>query len=286
MFQASNTLNLCNFLQSISQETWNRIQFAHSKKNFKTFETTITQNILYNLHVFSTNNPHIPIKMFEAVDEPLNGNDIEFIIKTSNGYLVSPLQAKIIYQKKYDYPAMEHGNQINDLISYANSLGGVALYLLYNFYPDKTFKPHTKICNIELIPADYGCTLISAQYLSRNFAFNRIDKNGNRKWAIPSFIQLHPNIAVPLLIVGCCEIKNLTAVDVAKLLTNSTVDISKIKTYQIDELINSLDWKAFELKSFDKSYNSIPDIEFNLFNDETKDPSNSKFQPKYRIVIG
>src|SRR5688572_6394868 len=87
--------NLCNFLQLVAYDTWKRIEFTRTRNGLKIFETTITQNILYEFRIYTDLFPTIPIRMFEAINEPMNGNDIELIIQTRHGFIIAPIQAKI-----------------------------------------------------------------------------------------------------------------------------------------------------------------------------------------------
>jgi len=251
--------NLCNLLILISYETWERIEFARTRNGLKIYETTITQNILFSLRKFSELYNINSLKMFEAVDEKNNGNDIELILKTNKGYLIIPTQSKIIY-KNEKYPRMEHGNQINDLISYAKNLKGIPVYLLYNY---------TKISAKKI----YGCSIIGANYLKENYTFKKIDGNGNLKWTIPSYSDLHPNPSLPLSYLGCCSdinksndlFKNFLGIEEKKL-----KDI-KIKFYTENEIFKNEYWKDFD--------NTRTIAENNIKKIETP------YSPKYRIVI-
>ena len=173
LIEFNNYPTLCNFLQLLAYDTWQRVEFGRTRNGFKVFETTITQNILYEFCVYTDIFPEIPMRIFEAVNEPLNGNDIELIIQTSQGYIIAPLQAKILYSSD-DYKAMEHGNQINDLITYAASVGGTPLYLLYNYCSDPMFKHSANLCGIPFTKEQFGCSLVSANYLLNNFAFSEL----------------------------------------------------------------------------------------------------------------
>lgn len=276
LIQFNRFPTLCNFLQLVAYDTWQRVKFGRTRNGFKVFETTITQNILYEFRFYCDLFPMIPMRMFEAINEPLNGNDIELIIQTSQGFIIAPLQAKIIYNTD-NYPAMEHSNQINDLITYANSVGGVPLYLLYNFYSDNTFNPNGNLCGIKLTKEQFGCSLVSAHYLLNNFAFNRIDRNGNSKWTIPTFTELHPSVAIPWFVLGCCRNSVTSTLDTINLINNSQktgVGLEqKITTYKYEDLFNGANWKPLELKGLNFSKDFI-------------ESENKKFTPKYRIVLG
>ncbi len=266
---------LCNLLQLVSCDTWYRIEFARTRYGLKIFETTLTQNILYQFRLYWEQFPTTPIRMFEAIDERNNGNDIELIIQTSQGFLIAPLQAKLVYDTN-QYDAMDHRNQINDLITYANGVGGVPIYLLYNYYPDITFIYNSSMCGVGFSKEQFGCSLVSANYLLKYYAFNRITKNGIKRWTIPSFTDLHPSIAIPWFVLGCCELSKLDTIKSANLLNNSIntgIIVERgIKTYKLEDLISEKDWKPLEINGL-KSKNTF------------KENANTKFVPKYRIVF-
>jgi len=207
LYQFNQTPTLCNFLQLVSYDVWNRIEFTRTRNGLKIYETTLTQNILYEFNIYSEAFPSIPIRMFEAINEPLNGNDIELVIETRGGFILAPLQAKLLYSSD-NYRAMDHGNQISDLINYAANIGGIPLYLLYNYHSYNEFVYNNNLCGINFSKEQFGCSLVSAHYLNNNYAKERTDKDGNPKWLIPSFRDLHPDIAVPWFVLGCCRNQN------------------------------------------------------------------------------
>lgn len=269
---------LCNFLQLLAHDVWKRIEFARTRKGLKIFETTITQNILYELRVYCELYPSIPIQMFESFDESRNGNDIEFLFQTSEGFINFPVQSKIIY-KNDEYVSMDHRNQLNDLIAYANSIGGIPLYLLYNYFSDTNFTHNENLCGINYSKEQFGCSLISAHYLRDNYAMKRIRKNGNPKWRIPGFTDLHPSVAVPWFLIGCCRNNSTNVEQTINLITNNLTSVNKeikqrIKIYNYEELINDYLWQPLKLKG---NY-------LNEHND-TASQYNGKFLPKYRLIF-
>lgn len=288
-FKISPTL--CNFLQLLSCDTWNRIEFVRTRMGLKVFETTLTQNILYTFRLYAEAFPTLAIKIFEATDEKTNGNDIELIIQTNQGYVPVPLQAKILYRSNH-YNSMEHGNQINNLISYASSLGGIPLYLLYNYYPNVSFHYNGNICGIQHAKEQLGCSLVSAQYLLDNFAGKKRRRNGSFKWKIPGFIDLHPTIALPWFVLGCCRTLKTDKNKLTELLYNTSktgiTSISPISTYNLEELVGGDSWQPIET-----IMSSQPMQQVDLFeNMETFNAGNAKsffiddkYLPKYRVVI-
>lgn len=178
--------NLCILFKFLAVETWKRLEFSYIKPYVKVFETTLTQNIAFNINAYKAVYPRLPIRVLEAEDEYTNGNDLELVINYPSGSFYTPIQAKKIYRNgKYD--AMEHGNQIEKLIEYAENNYGYPLYLLYNYVDD------------DQIDERYGCSVVDAYYLSDNYYNARIGTSKGiivAKWKIPDFYDLHPSNAI------------------------------------------------------------------------------------------
>jgi hypothetical protein len=273
-----DNLTLSNFLQLVAFDTWKRVEFGRTRKGFKVYETTITQNILYQFCIFSDLFPEVPIRMFEAKNERHDGNDIELIIRTSKGCVIFPIQAKIIYGTG-DYPAMDHGDQINNLIRYANSIGGVPLYLLYNYYPDSKSEFHfnNTLCGINYTIEQFGCSLVSAHYLRKEFAFKEIDRNGNKKWNIPKFKDLHSSVAVPWFVLGCTNSNILEIIGLIENTQGEGRDLEQeITMYPYGKLIEEWDWQPLEMNE--------PSVGF--FEEPFSGSEDTIFNPKYRIILG
>jgi hypothetical protein len=127
--------NIEEFLKRISWSVWDRIGFARTRRGLKIFETTITQNLLFNI-MYAHQYLKLPIYLFEAHSEATNGNDIEFFIQCGNNYVLFPVQAKIIYPNN-KYKMIDHlvgGKQQIDLLTdYAKQKQGYPIYWLYNY---------------------------------------------------------------------------------------------------------------------------------------------------------
>src|SRR5688572_1389043 len=92
----SNDFN-CDILRAAALETWNRIGFSRTRQRLKILETTITQNIVYELNLLQTFIPFF-FKIYESRNERANGDDLEISVRNISGrYYTFALQAKIIY---------------------------------------------------------------------------------------------------------------------------------------------------------------------------------------------
>ncbi len=256
---------LCNELKKLSCDTWERIGFARSRKGFKIFETTITQNLLFELKKFSENCNDSQVQLFEAINEKANGNDIEVFLQVGDRYICLPTQAKILYNSS-KYTAMDHGNQINDLISYSKKVGGFPLYLLYNYYEKEVFKK-------------FGCSLVSADYLLNNYAFKRTAKSGKKRWIIPTFNDLHSAHALPWDELFCLVMEKISdlSIDLGDAFTIDLMRYEKLTYYSEEEIANDPNWKNLSLAKRD----SITNYE----EKENSEMADEGYMPGTRIVI-
>jgi len=261
--------DICNELERLSEETWERIRFTRTREGLKLYETTLTQNILFSFKQFQEKCNDYSISLFESIDEKTNGNDIELIIETSSGYLKLPTQAKLLYNN-LKYKAINHsgdrGYQIDDLIHYASTIGGIPLYLLYNYVPSKH-------------PAyrHYGCSMITAEVIK--YTYSPARNASARTWKIPSFDNLHPS-ALPWhqFICGLSKAE-ITHTFLQEL--EQEIDISNIQFYTIEEIESDGQWQEFTV-----SDDTIPQhsTEPSTLNSNTEAPSLA-FRPKFRVVI-
>lgn len=256
--------SICTELKRLSIDTWNRIGFTRSRKGLKIFETTITQNLLFELKKFSETCPS-KLYIYEAINEKVNGNDMEIFLQVGSHYICLPTQAKILY-KGSKYLKMEHGNQINDLISYSRKVGGFPLYLLYNYDNDNSL-------------VEYGCSFIPANYLLKNYAFTRTIKSGIKRWTIPSFKDLHPKIALPWHDFFCTIVtitqrtpyENISYIE--DRFTTKNLKDENLKYYTFKDLTNDVNWKEFSLNE-----SSVEDIQTDPVTDEG-------YSPRFRVIL-
>lgn len=274
----NNMQQLSILLRNLSCETWERIGFSRNRNGLKIFETTITQNIIFNIHLHKPSN----FIIYEATDEKTNGNDIELFIETKKGFLFLAIQSKIIY-KKENYLKMEHGNQLDDLMNYAFSRGGKPFYLLYNYSKDFRFKD--TVCGIPCNEKDFGCTLIGAEYLLENYAFKKTNKHGEKKWNIPSFSDLHPQYAIPWFILTSClrNVNNGVGLLQKVFPYIRADDSTQIRLYSWGDISQSVDWHPLTLVN---GYIGEPELNpYVAYSNSDNLNVNDRFAPKFRMIF-
>lgn len=152
---------LCEWADLYSRMVWHRIHFARTVARMKVFETTITQNLIFDLA--SHNFPNISI--LESVNESANGDDLEIVKKVGAKYRKFAVQCKIAYKDEV-FRAIDHqvksrsantlSYQIDLLCDYAQANGCIPLYFMYNYR-----KTHTSVNE------QYGISVLGARYLKR-----------------------------------------------------------------------------------------------------------------------
>jgi len=104
--------------------------------------------------------------------------------------------------------------------------------------------------------------LVSAKYI-----FNKYAKNLNRKrWKIPNFNHLHPKVAKPWFILGCCK-----GNCISNKLFNRFLNFNKINLYTFNQIKNDVNWKEIG-------------VEKNKLVAEVIETAN-EFSPRFRIII-
>jgi hypothetical protein len=266
------TKTLFELLREQSCETWERIGFARTRKGLRIFETTITQNIIFNIH---QQNPS-QFVIYEATDEKTNGNDIELFIETEKGFLFLAIQSKIIY-KTNDYRKMDHGNQHCNLMDYAFSRGGIPFYLLYN-YSNKFTIVDKSVCGIPCVEKDFGCTLITADFIRENYyAKQKMNKKGELKWKVPCFSDLHPAPAIPWFILANCFSNNINYYSLLEILLSDiqSINFPQLKIYKLKDIMDNNDWLHFTSISDKKeSYGTAEEYQ-----------GSEIYSPKFRFVL-
>lgn len=197
MGQQSDIDITCAFLRSFSMRTWLHLKLVREQA-FRFHETTITQNLVKDFWIESRLY-HLPVKIYESTKEHVNGNDLEILIETVLGYIMLPVQVKVIKENN-KYSGIAHvvrgKPQIDLLIDYAAKRKGIPAYLFYNYYDDYDFYDYVYGGSSPCCVEEFGCTIGSAVGI-RDYFFER---NGLWKWQVPTFEDLHMPVrfATPL----------------------------------------------------------------------------------------
>ena len=271
--------NFVNWASLFAAITWNKIGFARRIKGFKIYETSVTQELVFQFYLSSASR-QVPIEIYESRNENANGNDLEIFIETSEGYISFPTQAKILNSKN-QYSKINHESggryQIDSLIQYAERNGGVPLYLLYNHVFDENWNQFIKPDNwldIEL----YGCSFAPARVLREKFYQEDKGQDGVVTWQKPSFQDLHPHFAVPFHTLFSEVLqKSINDWNVKLLIP----EMKTIRWYTKDEITLEEDWKDLApLPAIGK----IP-MEYEFVNSVRAIENLNNFSPKFRILI-
>lgn len=282
---------ICDVFKAGAKDTWARIQFSRTTPRLKIHETSISQNLVYEMRLLKERHPSIDYTLYESTDEKANGDDLELCVRQLDERTVTyAIQSKIIYHRRLKagikltdgyYKQLKHlvgkvphkKRQIDLLLDYASANGFIPLYLLYNYV--------LKDFGLGVEKEHYGCTAINAQYLKDNYT--GID--GNLKDNV-KFSDLHMSPAFPWheLVCNLMTLSDLdlrTKLGLAKDYRLSTTDIAN------DEI--QLKW--VELNGLPPI---IPEEEFskmqviNDFGDYELqwdgEPVIPEFKPKYRLV--
>jgi hypothetical protein len=268
------------WLQSFAIETWQRIAFIWTHQQGKLYETTLTQNLVFQLY-YQFHEKKLPFELWEALDEKANGNDLELAVETSSGYLLLPCQAKIVRQSGR-YSKMNYATngkfQIESLLDYAQSIRGMAIYLLYNSSDNDSYIRRHWTKQYEQANT-LGCSVVPAGYLYEKYCPASL-LTGKRKWRIPSFEELHPTPGLPLH-----EFIKLLLED-STTLTHQWIyyiSQSKAKYYTYERIYDETRWKNLT------PHPRISDIPAPIYTEKYKDAElrdeDGVFNPKFRIVI-
>lgn len=269
-------ISACNLFSELAVETWERFQFAYESEGFKIYETTITQNLLYQIEKVRE---YLDVKIIlrEAVDEKTNGNDIEFVITDGAKSIKMPMQAKRIY-KNLRYSSISHEGQIDDLIKYAKKVKGIPMYLLYNYKQD--YFDRVDLCSIQSDQRQYGCSLIDAIYIREKFT-TKAGRSSSRKWRVPKFKDLVPSPSIPWIVIPCCSAKNFGSkeevFDVLKIEDDCREQLDYVEFQAHEDIMKESAWKELDL--YQKK-----EPGFSREN-ENKEPENKSYKPGFQIII-
>jgi hypothetical protein len=186
------------FLYGYASRIWDRIRFARIRQH-RISETTITENLIFDFW-YQAQKDDVAIEIYEAKDEQRTGNDLELYIETKRGYLLMACQAKIL-SKQNKYPNISHkvndNYQIDLLLDYGRSRGGIACYLFYNYISDwNTLKKLEASGKYQ--DTHFGLTSCNAEFIKLAFFKPGSSAIGKKRVKIPTFEDIHPLHGFPL----------------------------------------------------------------------------------------
>lgn len=288
--QFKKSHQLKDWVAYFSALTWEAYSFPHKSPALPTYETETTNRLVKELFKAILEYP-LPIRIFQAKNEKVNGNDLELVLPTKKGmYIRFFCQAKRIeFDKnnpngKYNLSRTQRNNkteQIERLLRYGEKnndlpIKGFPIYMFYNYSEENIKLDKCANGNKEL----YGCTLTSAHYLASMYLVNGKMKTAN-------FKELHPP-SKPLVILS-----EMVETDFIKSLGSKFGKITNLKEYPCKplsytekELYNEGFWdEIFPRFDEDDSRRSQTDQELERFKKLLKADNYDTFSPAYRIVF-
>jgi hypothetical protein len=273
------TPTLSNWFSYFSAKTWERLALSKVGSSVRYGEVTITENLVIELAeaMLSTK---LPVRLFHAINEPQNGNDLEIVIPVGkDAYIILPCQAKVLYPPNDTYKQIDHIShktgirQIKKLREYAqkDSIKGHPMYLLYNNIRDKDYLKD----NYKDIPSDpelFGCSIISAEFIFKNFC----NPHTYEFTKIPTFKDLHMP-AKPLNIIA--ESMNADFFSRFKEQYDDSINIS-VASYTESEIKKKGLWQEIDPSSITRNmpYNPLIVAAQSYDNMDV-------FEPKFRILL-
>jgi hypothetical protein len=273
---------LKDLLSVFSVYVWETLKFAthESSEISKTDERELTNQLVRSIaQVIRQNNIPLPIRLFHAPKENLNGADLDIVFRLDNNICIKLFcQAKRLYVEKAKrnnlkstYSMLDHevnGElQINLLLEYAKRNKAIPLYMLYNF------TDFNEICSLKSIEKEqFGCTLINANFLKDTYL-------GKVELGKLKFQDLYP-IAQPLITI--CEI--------IKQDKNIIKDIWGKSDNQSDNIFSTFnevmrDKLWYELGTTDNN-RFVTSVNLEKLFENTKQLNNNHvYNPKFRIVF-
>lgn len=263
--------------ENFAKYTWDRLRFVYYNEQAKLQETTITDDLVFQITKQFPDTGTL-LMLEHAKDEKRNGNDLEFAIAIEKGrFLIFPIQAKRMYAKQR-YPRISYKGQLEGLIDYAKEVGGVPLYLLYNFVA-RGFNHSRTLCGRDLQVDHYGCALVAAEHIQSNYAY-KLKRKNKMVWRIPTFLNLLNDGALIPWHVLFYDPRSLAPVYER----HNQLRETSLRTYTKDELLNDKDWQRLTRISQTDAY-SLP-IERDFSESRLIEvESDSKFSPRFRFLI-
>jgi hypothetical protein len=261
---------LCSWSKLFSAYVWERIGFCKLVAKMNVFETSITQELLYQFWQLA-HNSKLPIQLYQSKDEKANGNDIEIAIQTKQGYFLVPCQAKIV-GKNSRYVAFRHqvngAYQLDTLLTYGRKVRGLPLYLMYNFhnipYQNQAIESLHSLDIREL-----GCSLHPAVLLKTDYSISLTGK-----LSIPNFYDLHRKMTIPFSRLFC-------TVGTTRILEETNTNLSTIEFYTEGDLTDPDYWQDLAPLA---AIGRIPPVEEPRFT-ESPAATATSFNPMFRVLL-
>lgn len=300
---------LCDLFKAGAKDTWARIYFSRKTPRLKIHETSISQNLVYEMNLIKSRFPALDFELFESTDEKANGDDLVLSVVHDDGNVHTyAIQSKIIYHKRSKgiadlrdghYKQLKHWvgkgktrkKQVDLLLDYARTNGYTPLYLLYN-YVGRKFDPH-------IDSSLYGCSIISAQYLKDKYTTS----DGNLGDKV-KFSDLHIEKAIPWHEL-ICTFPKLSKNDIKKKLllkddedTPKQLSTKQLPSFENWEKVNTILPTIFPEDQNDVVHEreeiyitryeliDIENSDLNLQNKDDEDEILRVFNPKFQIVVG
>jgi hypothetical protein len=281
--------SLTDLFYYISFYSWYRLE-QYSKRSIPVGEVAITGTLVSEIDsVLCKDEVKLPIRIFHAKDENVNGNDLEIIVPVDDDrYIIMPCQAKRLYVENVKnlnarYTAIHHlvkkktldeKEQIHCLLNYAKNCGGFPLYLFYN-YTEYEVDVNEKYPEKEL----YGCTLANAYHIfQHHFDFEK------RKMIPFTFQDIYPT-AKPL--ISFLDTKFLSEL---RTFLGKSIDSDKLKLqpYNLKELLIQNKWiEHCPPIDGNTTRRNAPKISLTKIIESSNSNTIEEhpFKPKYRILI-
>lgn len=234
----------------------------------KNSEKTITENLLYYIVKYVEIFQNLRIIVQEAYNEPTNGNDLLVYLQLNEKlYYPIAIQAKRIYADGKYHALKGKYNQLQNLKNYARKIGGIPMYLLYNFIDMPAYSSQNYSMNYSL--NQFGCSLINASDVEQICLF--INLHGEKSLKLRHFNDFHPKYAYPWCMLVCCpeETKSIKSFkDIFRV--NQSYDV---KGYSLNELQSTNEWIDLAVRELQRPLSAegitVPE----------------GFAPRYRIII-
>jgi len=291
----SNKINpdICDIFKAAAKDTWARIQFSRTTPRLRIHETTITQNLVYEMRLLQEEFHHLDYTLYESTNEAAHGDDLELCIMQPGGSVVTfAIQAKIIHHRGKSPSQLKDGiyknlkhtvgkgaakrNQVDLLLDYSRLNGFIPIYLLYNYVLSPAHPPADQPLQ--------GCTVISAVLLKKEFPRADGGLRDNVKYS-----DLHPTHAIAWHELVCSQlgsrpdkIKEDFELPKTHLITLKTVA----------EINRESQWRELRINepaSFEASASQGEEVSAGRFFSDDLQRSDeikvAEFLPKFRIFI-